>query len=330
LKKRKIDLISIGADGDSRELRAMQLSTQLLSTNQGSTNQHSKNQGSVLSLGSIITIPPTWKTWFALKQPTGIAYIQDIIHVVVKLKMRLLTPSIVLPLGKYLAGVHHLRIVQQNYSKAEHGMREKDINFKDKQNYEAVVRMTNKAVTNLLEDIPDGKGTRIYLDLMKSINDCFLDKDLEILNRIEKAWYVVFFLRYWRQWIILNPTFNVNDNFVTINTYMCIELNAHSLLIYILTLQNKPTHSESFLPWLLGSQCCKKIFRAARSMSSTFSMVINFGVLGLVRRLHRLQVLLQLESECKDLNYPITGSHKEKEASICDLHGVTLEEISVC
>jgi len=72
LRKRKINLISIGADGDSRELQAMQLSTELLFTNQGS-----KNQGSALSLGSVITIPPTWKTWFALK-PTDIAYVQDI------------------------------------------------------------------------------------------------------------------------------------------------------------------------------------------------------------------------------------------------------------
>jgi len=102
---------------------------------------------------------------------------------VVKMKTRLFTPSIVLPLRKYLAGVHHLRIAQQKFSKAEHGMRERDINFKDKQNYDTVVRMTNKAVTDLLENIPDGKGTRVYLYLMKSTNDCFLDKDLKILNR---------------------------------------------------------------------------------------------------------------------------------------------------
>jgi len=94
---------------------------------------------------------------------------------------------------------------------------------------------------------------------------------------------------------------------------MCIELNACS----------------KFFPWLLGSQCCEKIFRAARSLSSTFSTVIDFRVLGLVRRLHHLQVLLLLESEYKDINYPITGSHKEKEASVSNPHSVTLEEISI-
>ena len=183
LKKRNIDLVSIEADGDSRELRAMQLSTQLLSTNQGSKTQGSTK--STLSLGSAITIPHAWRAWFALKSltnPTDIAYIRDMVHVVVKLKTRLLTPSIILPLGKYLAGVHHLRIVQQNFSKAEHGLREKDINFKDKQNYDVVLRMINKLVTDLVEDISDGKDTRVYLDLMKSINDCFLDRNLEIFK----------------------------------------------------------------------------------------------------------------------------------------------------
>ena len=62
---------------------------------------------------------------------------QDVVHVAVKLKSRLIKPSIVLPLGHYVAGVHHLRLVHTNFNKDEHGLRERDINHKDKQYYEA-------------------------------------------------------------------------------------------------------------------------------------------------------------------------------------------------
>ena len=57
-----ITLVSIGADGDSRELRAMQVSTQLLSSTQSSIS-------SLLCVNNKITIPSEWKEWFAMKRP---------------------------------------------------------------------------------------------------------------------------------------------------------------------------------------------------------------------------------------------------------------------
>ena len=83
-----------------------------------------------------IVIPSEWRKWYALKKPTAIAYVQDMVHVAVKLKSRLIKPSIILPMGKYIAGVHHLRLVHCNFNKDEHALRERDINHKDKQNYE--------------------------------------------------------------------------------------------------------------------------------------------------------------------------------------------------
>jgi len=123
-------------------------------------------------------------------------------------------------------------------------------------------------------------------------------------------------LRYWRQWIILNSKYTVRDNFVSTNTYMCTELNAHSLIIHALSLQMlAPSENIYFLPWLLGSQCCEKLFRAARSMSSTFSTVINFGVLGFLQRLNRLQIQIKLESECDQtkIRYPRVEAHRKKD-----------------
>lgn len=67
-----------------------------------------------------------------MKQPTSVAYIQGIVHAAVKLKTRLIKPSVVvLPLGNYVAVVYHLQIVQQTFTKDQHISREKELNYKD-------------------------------------------------------------------------------------------------------------------------------------------------------------------------------------------------------
>ena len=39
---------------------------------------------------------------------------------------------------------------------------------------------------------------------------------------------------------------------------MCIELNAHSLITFLLTVgDTQPSNSSSFVPWMLGSQSCE-------------------------------------------------------------------------
>ena len=75
-----------------------------------------------------------------------------------------------------------------------------------------------------------------------------------------------------------------------------------------------PNGNEHFLPWLLGSQACEQTFRAARSMTGTFSTVINFTLLGFLHRLHRLQIQLELESETQEtgIEYPRVMAHTKK------------------
>ena len=42
-------------------------------------------------------------------------------------KSKLLKPLVLLPMGRYLAGIQHLRMIQ--FGKGEHGLREKDIDY---------------------------------------------------------------------------------------------------------------------------------------------------------------------------------------------------------
>ena len=124
-------------------------------------------------------------------------------------------------------------------------------------------------------------------------------------------------MRYWRQWLLCHKQYTLEKNFITLNSYICIELNAHALITSLLVLRDKLSEigSDSYLPWMFGSQPCEKAFRAARSMTPMFSTIINFSVLGLLRRLHKLQIKVELESlsNTTGIIYPHQNVHKAKE-----------------
>ena len=309
--KRNISVVSFGSDGDSRNLRAMKISCQF---NLASSNDKSLFTKSPSILANEMHYPKDW-SWFWVKNPTTIAFVQDTVHIAVKMKSRLLKPSTVLPMGNFMAGLHHLQILVESFPKEQHGIRYRDIDCRDKQNYEGVLRISSPTSLNILEQLPDGRGTLQYLYALRSFVDGFLDKRISVSTRIHKVWYTVFFLRYWRRWVKLNKAFTIKNNFITANAMTCIELNAHSLIIFIRILRDHiPNGKNYFLPWLLGSQPCESTFRAARSMTGTFSTIVNFSLLGFLQRLHRLQVQLQLETESSmtGITYPRVEKHLAK------------------
>ena len=110
--KRGIHVLSIGSDGDSYLLKAMKLSVYLFPPAK-------KDPLSSFSLSPSLKfnrIPSEWKEWFLVK-PTCLALVQDTVHVAVKLKSRLLRPSSLLPMGNFVAGVQHLRMLQVSFGK---------------------------------------------------------------------------------------------------------------------------------------------------------------------------------------------------------------------
>ena len=154
---------------------------------------------------------------------------------------------------------------------------------------------------HLLHDLPEAVGTMMYMNVMKSVINSFLDKSLSPEDRIEEMWYGTFFVRYWRHWVITHPTFNLQNNFITNNAYMCIEINAHALIAFVYQIQlNKSMDDTNFLPWFLGSQSCERLFRSLRSMSSTFSTMVNFSLYGMLQRLHKLQIQEECHSKVGD------------------------------
>ena len=125
------------------------------------------------------------------------------------------------------------------------------------------------------------------------------------------------------------PQYTLKNNFVTNNGYMCIELNAHALISFVMTIRDN-FNDDNFLPWWLGSQSCEKAFQAARSMTITFSTVINFGMLGLLRRLHRLQIQANLQAESIETGivFPRARRHLSKDDGQSSYQKHSLEKIT--
>lgn len=127
---------------------------------------------------------------------------------------------------------------------------------------------------------------------MDYLIDSFLRNDQSLEKQVYKIWYVVLLCRIWRQHVKRHPNLTLQKNFITLNCYTCIEINAHVLLEFIKTLQNADNlDSNMFIPSLLSSQPCEGLFRSARSITSTFSTVINFSIKDFMSRIDRISFI---------------------------------------
>lgn len=131
-----------------------------------------------------------------------------------------------------------------------------------------------------------------------------MERNLTPLQRIRKIWYSLFLIRIWREFIYSRKNATLKDNFLSINCYVCVEINAHSLVkcIHYLKKMGKP---ELFLPYLFDSQPCEAIFRQFRSMSTTNSTVINCTVKEASSRISKIQLQNEImHTTSSDFMYP--------------------------
>ena len=81
------------------------------------------------------------------------------------MKSRMLKPSILLPLGTYFVSSAHYSMLVEMFGKERHGLRERDLNHKDKQNFDAVLHMIR--ASHLLKELPEAVGTMHYVNVIK-------------------------------------------------------------------------------------------------------------------------------------------------------------------
>lgn len=141
--------------------------------------------------------------------------------------------------------------------------------------------------------------------------DSFLDHNISPLERVRKIWFSIFIIRLWRQFIKSHKQYTLKDNFLTSNCYSCLELNAHSLVLCMLHLQevNRP---DLFLPYLFESQPCESMFRQIRSFTSTYSTVTNCTVKDAISRISKIQLQNEIMHETSPyFSYPRLGRKEQ-------------------
>ena len=79
----------------------------------------------------------------------------------------------------------------QQKGKGRHSLRERDVDHKDKQNFNAVLNIIRAAP--LLQKLPDALATKHYVEVMQCVVDSYLNKAISPIERIEKNMVCYFF-----------------------------------------------------------------------------------------------------------------------------------------
>ncbi|CAG9763700.1 unnamed protein product [Ceutorhynchus assimilis] len=223
-----------------------------------------------------------------------------------KLKIVFLKPSVELRIGKYKVSSEHLKNLIDTVSKDKHSPRHSltysTLNPTDKMNFDSFDKMTQEKVVEALKNnIPDSKGTIAFLRISRFLLDAFLSKELTPIERIYKMWISTLFFRIWRYIVSNDNDASLTKNFITLNCYTCIELNAHALVEYVRRCRDSPINK--FYPWLLSSQPCEKKFRELRSLTSTFSTVVNFSLFKVLHRLTRTELISKISQDTEGYKF---------------------------
>lgn len=251
----------------------------------------------------------------SLLNQSGITCTQDFIHIGTKARGRLLKEGIKLKMGTHEVSVVHLQQLLKKLHKSVHGLTHSDVFPVDRMNYDSFQKIVQDRVLDSLKtNIPESEATIHYLRTFRDILDSFLQTDLKPLDRILRMWRGLYFLRIWREFIKSSSFYNLSNNFITYNTYMCVEINANSLIHLIKYFRDHKT-SEQFLPALFDSQTCERAFRLFRSMGTTQFTKINFSILELIHMIGRLEVqnsIVYSKLNIEGIELP----HKRKEKTI--------------
>jgi hypothetical protein len=241
--------------------------------------------------------------------PTKSRYsFQDPIHLILKVMNSLRDPKKLLTFGAHSITLQTLRDLFKRVGPVLCPFKESDLEKSDPQNFPAVYRILQDGVVDLLnQHFPQGSiALRKFLDIVSQTMVGLLDPDSEIsiLDRVRTLWRAVSFFRYSRA-ALLCQNLSVDAHSITKNAYLCLELWAHNIVSMILQLISEGDHDCEIFFSLLSSQACEKLFRACRSLFSSFSVVINFSLFEFMNRVSRLELDLSLRAsgEAQGINY---------------------------
>lgn len=273
LEKLGIKVLGISSDGAPSFLRTMQINAGLPSES--------------------VECPELFSGFFFAKWSTKTpCYINDPTHLLVKLHCRLMKRTLMM--GEQLAGRGVLLELLRKHGKEACGITDSHLTeSKDAMNFDIAEKCCSERITNLLTE-PYQQATKVYLRLNSFIKSAYINRDTDPETRIYKAFYVALFSRMWRAQVLHNKHTTLKKDFLSANSYVCIELNAHSLLLFLIKCREMEM-PQLFLPYLASSQDCESFFRLFRALGTTFNTVINFNILELLHKARRVMAITHLE-----------------------------------
>jgi hypothetical protein len=251
-----------------------------------------------------LELPEGWESFFYAKFKPELCSTQDATHIAVKLARRLIKT---LFLGEFVISSSIIKDVIKSFPKSIHLLTVSDFDTKDKMTFKTVQKLLHPGVEKCLKECEDSEGMLIYIKLIRCVNEAYIDYNCDPDTRIRRAWWIVFFIRYWRKDLLrrgqeVGGSSNLKQkstslkNFITTNTYSGLEVNAHNMLNHLVKCRDMGM-PHLFLLALQSSQTCEGYFRRTRSMTSTFSTVINFTVYDLLHRAKRSQAISEIMNE---------------------------------
>lgn len=185
----------------------------------------------------------------------------------------------------------------------------------DKMNFKIAEKVSSDNIIESLKN-DDEQAVKAFLNFIRHIMSAYIEPNLNPRRRLYSAWHAVFFCRLWKESLtkaksrntpktpkqkdIFTPT--IQDGFISHNLHVCVEINAHMLLKFLVYCRDlgKP---ELFLPNFTGSQDNEEFFRTARSMTSTFHTVINFDIKELLERAKRIEAIAEITRKVDDFEF---------------------------
>lgn len=287
-------------DGDSRILKAMKILTNLYG---GERSKFS---------------------WFTAKTTPELICIQDSVHVLGKLKNRILSTT--LSFGHYKISSALIIDVINRFSKERHNLTISEVKSCDRMNFKIIEKLLDEKFIECCTSTPGAEGLMQFLNLMNAFKDAFQSLDLTILDRIYKCGVVVFVVRNWRNHNKKNSI--DSDFFITSNAYDCIELNFHALIHLVYYFRDNSIDPNLFNVHILNSQMNEEFFRLLRSLTSVFFTMVNFCLKQMADRVHRINFLQETMDNLKEELPRLNETMKKSKNLRLENHIPTDEEIS--
>lgn len=106
-----------------------------------------------------------------------VKYVQDMTHIAVKLRNRLLNELINMIMGGHKVSINHLRELLRKVNKSVHGLNNTDVFPIDRQNFKSFEKIVDERVIEALQkNVKDCEGTVKYLQLCHEIVSSFAGK----------------------------------------------------------------------------------------------------------------------------------------------------------